>query len=105
MALKIRLARGGKKGNPVYRIVVANSTSPRDGKFIENVGTYSPLLAEVTQRCTVKADRISYWVSVGAKPTERVVKLISNFKECAEVSQKFPISTTKNRKPKKEAVS
>jgi small subunit ribosomal protein S16 len=69
--LKIRLARGGRKNVPFYRIVVANSTSPRDGKFIEKIGTYNPLV-ETENRFTIKKERAEYWLSVGAKPTDRI---------------------------------
>jgi small subunit ribosomal protein S16 len=73
MSTKIRLARGGRKNAPFYKIVVANSTSPRDGKFIEKVGTYNPLLnADSEQRITIKKDRIEYWLGTGAQPTKRV---------------------------------
>ena len=63
MALKIRLARGGAKKNPYYRIVVAESRRARDGAFIEKVGTYNPLLDQADEnRVTAKADRIKYWI-------------------------------------------
>ncbi len=77
MAVKIRLTRLGSKKKPCYRVVVANATSPRDGKFIEIVGTYNPMIAkENPERVKLKQDRIQYWLSVGAQPTERVSKLI-----------------------------
>lgn len=77
MAVKIRLTRGGAKKRPYYRIVVANATAPRDGDFIEKVGTYNPLLSrQDDDRITLKADRILHWLSVGAQPTERVAKFI-----------------------------
>lgn len=77
MTVKIRLARGGAKKRPFYRIVVANATAPRDGDFLEKVGTYNPLLAsEVGDRVLLKSDRIQYWLQVGAQPTERVAKFI-----------------------------
>ncbi len=77
MSVKIRLTRLGAKKKPFYRIVVANSTAPRDGKFIEIVGTYNPMLTkENPERIKLKLDRINYWVSVGAQPTDRVSKLI-----------------------------
>jgi small subunit ribosomal protein S16 len=77
MSVKIRLTRLGAKKKPFYRIVVANSTAPRDGKFIEIVGTYNPMLTkENPERVKLKLDRINYWVSVGAQPTDRVSKLI-----------------------------
>ena len=68
MALRIRLSRGGAKKRPFYRIVVADSRSPRDGRFIERVGTYNPLLAkDDARRVTLKKDRIEYWLGVGAR--------------------------------------
>ncbi len=79
MALKIRLARGGAKKRPFYRIVVAENTSPRDGLFIEKVGTYNPMVAkDHPQRLTVDAERIKHWISVGAKPTDRVHKFLAS---------------------------
>ena len=81
MAVKIRLARAGAKKVPYYRIVVADSRSPRDGSFIEKVGTYNPLLSNNSQgRVTLKRERIEYWLGVGAQPTERVIKLIQQNK-------------------------
>jgi small subunit ribosomal protein S16 len=79
MALKIRLARGGTKKRPFYRIVVAENTSPRDGLFIEKVGTYNPMVEkDHPQRLTVDADRIKHWMSVGARPTDRVHKFLAS---------------------------
>ncbi|MGI4776295.1 MAG: 30S ribosomal protein S16 [Janthinobacterium lividum] len=77
MTVKIRLARGGAKKRPYYRVVVANATAPRDGDFIEKVGTYNPLLTDgVEDRVTFKSDRVEYWLNEGAQPTERVAKFI-----------------------------
>lgn len=77
MSVKIRLARGGAKKRPYYRVVVADARAPRDGDFIEKVGTYNPLLnKEDSDRVTFKADRIEHWLSKGAQPTERVAKFI-----------------------------
>ncbi|WP_392505783.1 30S ribosomal protein S16 [Rickettsia sp. 2024-CO-Wats] len=77
MAVKIRLARGGAKKRPFYRVVVANATAPRDGDFLEKVGTYDPMLAsDNSERVVLKKDRIEYWLGTGAKPTERVAKFI-----------------------------
>ena len=77
--LKIRLARGGAKKRPYYYIVVADSHAPRDGKFLERVGTYNPMLAKdgPQPRVTLKADRISEWLGKGAQPTDRVARFIS----------------------------
>jgi small subunit ribosomal protein S16 len=77
MALAIRLARGGAKKRPYYRIVVADSRSPRDGRFIEKVGTYNPLLAKDSpERVKLDADRISHWLGVGAQPSDRVLRFL-----------------------------
>jgi small subunit ribosomal protein S16 len=77
--LKIRLARGGAKKRPYYYIVVADSHSPRDGKFIERVGTYNPMLPRdgEQKRVTLKADRIAEWLGKGAQPTDRVARFLS----------------------------
>ena len=77
--LKIRLARGGAKKRPYYYIVVADSHAPRDGKFIERVGTYNPMLAKDGDkpRVTLKADRVAEWLGKGAQPTDRVARFIS----------------------------
>lgn len=73
MALKIRLARAGAKKRPHYRIVVADSRAPRDGRFLERVGTYSPLLAkDDPKRVTLKEDRVRFWLDRGATPSDRV---------------------------------
>ncbi len=77
--LKIRLARGGAKKRPYYHIVIADSHAPRDGKFIEKVGAYNPMLPKdsATPRVTLKADRIAEWLGKGAQPTDRVARFIS----------------------------
>ncbi len=75
--LKIRLARGGRKKSPYYRILVTEVTSPRDSNFIEKVGTYNPLLAkDSSERVIIKKDRVEYWLSVGAQPSEKVSKFL-----------------------------
>ena len=75
--LKIRLSRGGSKKRPYYTIVVANSTAARDGKFIEKVGTYNPMLPKDGQRVTLKVERIAEWLKKGAQPTDRVARFLS----------------------------
>jgi small subunit ribosomal protein S16 len=76
--LKIRLARGGAKKRPYYSIVVADSHSPRDGRFIEKVGAYNPLLKkDDPQRVTVKVERVTEWLAKGAQPTDRVARFLS----------------------------
>lgn len=73
MALAIRLSRGGRKKRPFYRIVVADKRMPRDGRYIEKLGTYNPLLNDENEnRVTLIEDRIKYWLGEGAKPSERV---------------------------------
>jgi small subunit ribosomal protein S16 len=75
--IKIRLSRGGRTNLPFYRILVTNSTSPRDSKFLEKVGTYNPLLADDKEnRVTINKERIEHWLSVGAQPTEKVAKFL-----------------------------
>ncbi|MEL7485947.1 MAG: 30S ribosomal protein S16 [Pseudomonadota bacterium] len=78
MSLKIRLARGGAKKRPYYNIVVADSRMPRDGRFIEKVGSYNPLLKkDDPNRFQYKEDRVKHWLSKGAKPTDRVARYLS----------------------------
>ena len=77
MALSIRLSRGGSKKRPYYRIVVADARSPRDGKFIEKIGNYNPLLAKDSEsRVVLDAERAKYWLSNGAQPTDRVARFL-----------------------------
>jgi small subunit ribosomal protein S16 len=77
MALSIRLSRGGSKKRPYYRIVVADARSPRDGRFIEKLGTYNPLLAkDDAKRIVLDGDRAKHWLSVGAQPTDRVARFL-----------------------------
>ena len=77
MALKMRMARAGRKKSPFYRIVVADARSPRDGKFIEKVGTYNPLLAkDDTNRVTLDTELVKKWLAEGAQPSERVAKFL-----------------------------
>ena len=78
MALKIRLSRGGSKKRPFYRIVVAEAASPRDGRYVERIGHYNPMVAKDNdQRLVVDGERVKHWMGLGAKPTERVQKLLS----------------------------
>src|SRR5919107_1616703 len=77
MSLSIRLTRGGAKKRPYYRIVVADSRAPRDGRFIEKLGSYNPLLAKDSpERVKLDAERISHWLSVGAQPSDRVLRFL-----------------------------
>jgi len=77
MALKLRLARGGTKKRPFYHIVVADARSPRDGRFIEKLGTFNPLLAkDAENRVVLNTDRAKHWLDVGAQPTDRVLRFL-----------------------------
>ena len=79
MAVRIRLSRGGSKKRPFYRVVAADQRAPRDGRFIEKLGTYNPLLPQDhEQRLVINEERVIYWLGVGAQPTERLEKLFSN---------------------------
>lgn len=96
MSLKIRMARGGAKRRPFYRIVVADSRSPRDGKFIEKIGTYDPMLkSDDPKRVVLNAERAKHWLSVGATPSERVARFLGK----AEIA---PMPAIRER-PKKSA--
>ncbi len=100
MALKIRLARGGTKKRPFYRIVVADSRSPRDGRFIERLGVYNPLLPKDSeQRVTFDADRIKHWLGHGAKPTDRVARFLGD----ANILEFKPSNNPQKAKPKAKA--
>jgi small subunit ribosomal protein S16 len=101
MALKIRLARGGAKKRPFYSIVVADSRSPRDGRFIEKLGTYNPMLErDHADRVRLNPERIRHWLSVGALPTERVARFLGD----AGLIEKPPVrERPKKSKPKAKA--
>ncbi len=75
--IKIRLSRGGRKNVPFYRIIATNSTSPRDSKFLEKLGTYNPLANDADEkRVVINKERVEHWISVGAQPTEKVAKFL-----------------------------
>ncbi|HEX4848237.1 MAG TPA: 30S ribosomal protein S16 [Novosphingobium sp.] len=77
MSVSLRLSRGGSKKRPYYKVVVANSRAPRDGKYLEQVGTYNPLLAKDDEnRVRLVEDRVRYWLGVGAQPTDRVARML-----------------------------
>ena len=102
MSLRIRLSRGGAKKRPFYRIVIADSRSPRDGRFIEKIGTYNPMLPkDGGNRLVIKEDRVKYWVSVGALPSDRVARFLGD----AGLMNKpaTPANQTKQAKPKAKA--
>jgi small subunit ribosomal protein S16 len=101
MALSIRMSRGGAKKRPYYRIVVADSRSPRDGRFIERLGTYNPMVAkDHPERVVLNAERLKHWLGVGAQPSDRVARFLGQ----AGLAQapKIPEQTRKNQ-PRKRA--
>lgn len=101
MALKIRLARGGSKKRPYYRIVVADSRMPRDGRYIEKVGTYDPLQPRGSEnRVTLIADRVQHWLSKGAKPTDRVHR----FLDAADILERRVRNNPNKAKPGQKAM-
>ncbi len=101
MALKIRLARGGSKKRPYYRIVIADVNAPRDGRFIEKIGTYNPLLPKDSEdRVNIDVDRAKHWMSVGAKPTDRVLR----FLDALGLEKREPRNNPNKAKPGKKRV-
>ncbi|GAB5448548.1 30S ribosomal protein S16 [Gymnodinialimonas sp.] len=101
MAMKIRLARGGSKKRPFYRIVASDSRMPRDGRFIEKLGTYNPLLPKDSEeRVKMDMERVQHWLDQGAQPTDRV----SRFLEAAGVTPKKERANMKKAQPGKKAV-
>jgi small subunit ribosomal protein S16 len=102
MALKIRLSRAGARKRPYYRIVIADSRSPRDGRFIEKVGTYNPMVdKEHPDRLRLIEDRIKHWLDTGALPTDRVARFLSNKGLIAKIERR---TDTKQSQPKQKAV-
>jgi small subunit ribosomal protein S16 len=100
MAMKIRLARGGSKKRPHYSIVAADSRSPRDGRFIEKLGTYDPLLPKDNEnRVKIDTDRVQHWLAQGAQPTDRVAR----FLEAAGLREKSARANLKKGEPGKAA--
>ena len=100
MAMKIRLARGGSKKRPSYRIVAADSRMPRDGRFIEKLGTYNPLLAKDSEdRVKMDMERVQHWLDKGAQPTDRIQRML----EAAGVLTKKTRSNPNKAKPGKKA--
>ncbi|WP_341702283.1 30S ribosomal protein S16 [Ferrovibrio sp.] len=77
MSVKIRMTRGGAKKRPYYRIVVADSRSPRDGRFIEKIGSYDPMLPKDRERVQLDVERVKYWLSKGAQPSDRCARFFS----------------------------
>ena len=99
MSLKIRLARAGTKKRPYYHVVIADARNPRDGRFIERVGTYDPKLEDKTARDKLVTERIQYWLGVGAQPTDRVARFV----DVAGLKTREPRNNPEKAKPGKKA--
>ena len=100
MATKIRLARGGSKKRPYYQIVVADARSPRDGRFLEKVGSWNPMLGkEDAKRVELNAERITEWLSKGAQPTDRVLRFMAE----AGIAERAARNNAEKGKPGKKA--
>ncbi len=104
MAVSMRLSRGGSKQRPYYKIVVSSSRSPRDGKFLEQIGTYNPLLAkDDVNRVRLVEDRARYWLGVGAQPTDRVARLLDKAGVKERVATNNPQAGEPGKKAKERA--
>jgi len=100
MALKIRLARGGSKKRPYYHVVLADARSPRDGRFLENLGSWNPMLAKDDEkRVQLNAERIKHWIENGAQPTDRVLRFLDE----AGLLKREARSNPKKAEPGKKA--
>ncbi len=104
MAMKIRLARGGSKKRPFYRIVAADSRMPRDGRFIERLGTYNPLLPKDSEeRVKMNVERIQYWIDQGAQPTDRIARMLEAAGVVPATTRDNPKQAVPGEKAKKRA--
>jgi len=100
MAVKIRLSRGGSKKRPYYYVVVAHATSPRDGRYIEQIGTFDPMLnKDNPERIKLLDERVKHWLGVGAQPTDRVLRLL----DAKGLAKRTPSNNPEKAKPKKKA--
>ena len=95
MSLKLRLSRAGTKKRPYYHVVVADARSPRDGRFIERIGTYDPKLEDTSKRVNLVVERAQHWLSVGAQPTDRVLR----FLDAAGLLKRAPRNNPERGKP------
>lgn len=102
MALKIRLQRHGASHRPFYRLVVTEATARRDGRFVEVLGTYEPQAKRTTDELNLKVDRIDYWKSVGAKPTDTAASLIRKARRDAASEEAAPVAEVKAEAPAAE---
>ena len=101
MSLKIRLARGGSKKRPYYTVVVADARSPRDGRFIEKLGSWNPMLAkDDAGRIVLNGERIQHWITAGAQPTDRVLRFMAD----AGLAKRDARSNPEKAAPGKKAI-
>ncbi|QJF52654.1 MULTISPECIES: 30S ribosomal protein S16 [Roseobacter] len=104
MAMKIRLARGGSKKRPFYRIVAADSRMPRDGRFIEKLGTYNPLLPKDSEeRVKMDVERVQHWIAQGAQPTDRVARMLEAAGATEKTERNNPNKGTPGKKAQERA--
>ena len=104
MALKIRLARGGSKKRPYYHVVVADARSPRDGRFLEKVGSWNPMLAkDDAKRIELDADRIKHWLDNGAQPTDRVLRFLAEAGVATRDVKSNPVKAKPGKKAQERA--
>ena len=104
MSVKIRLARGGAKKRPYYRIVVTDSRMPRDGRFIEKLGTYNPLLPKDSEeRVKMDVERVQYWLGQGAQPTDRIARMLEAAGVLAKTERNNPQKAEPGQKAKDRA--
>jgi small subunit ribosomal protein S16 len=100
MAVKMRLSRGGTKKRPYYYVIVAHGTAPRDGRYIEQIGTFDPMLKKDNpERVKLQAERVKHWLGVGAQPTDRVLRLLDG----AGLAKRTALHNPTKMQPKKKA--
>ena len=100
MALKIRLARAGSKKRPFYHVVLADARAPRDGRFLEELGSWNPMLAKDADRVVLNEERINHWIAQGAQPTDRVLRFLDQ----AGIAKRPERSNLKKGEPGKKAL-
>ncbi|MGE6784381.1 30S ribosomal protein S16 [Ensifer adhaerens] len=104
MALKIRLARGGSKKRPYYQIVVADARSPRDGRFLEKIGSWNPMLGKDDEkRVELDAERVNHWIAQGAQPTDRVLRFLDQAGLAKRPARNNPAKAVPGKKAQERA--
>ena len=104
MALKIRLARGGSKKRPYYHVVLADARSPRDGRFLENLGSWNPMLAKDDEkRVQLNAERIKHWLDNGAQPTDRVLRFLNEAGVAKREAKNNPVKAKPGKRAQERA--